>query len=895
MKKRIYSLILIFACVLSYAVVPVNAAGLKITETETKAELLEAIGLTEKIDLAKTLTNAQLAGYLLKFFNIDCAEEEINEYALSCGIFDESDIPEAELDYNMLCKMTVSAMGYDTEAKRGGGFPTGYINAANRHNFLRNTGIHNAEKITGEMVVKVLYNLLYIDMCLHTIADGIDIKETTPLESMGISENEGIVTAVKGQTMLGEEANFENRISIDSIEYVCNSEGLNNYFGKKVVYYYDEDKDEILYIHEDKDATLTVDASMILETEVSGGVYRVTYQDLREKEYRFEAEPKYVSLNGEAVTGTAALNAVLNFDYGQVILVDYDDDEVYDVMMVEEYENYFVKFHGTEVIYDRFTSKEIVFDFEEEDYNYTFIKNGVPASYEDIAENSVISVYKDTLGENIKVYISESKIMGKFESSNVGDDGRTKMIIDGFPYYTTIDLSNVSPGDTTTFYFDINGNVAGYDATNVVRTLDYGYLANLYLDEDTEAVTAKIFTKNEGMIYLRAKDDTLSVTCKGEGKKYSMAGLKNDFGGGHLFNADGTFVPQLVQFSSNGSNITRLIISPPMSEYNEEADYFQQANAADSAQYGEAKLGRFAVDTTPDSGTWVVAVPSAENAGQEKGYVSGYALASRSEYTCRFYDVDDFLTAKVVVVEIASADRITNPSSLDRGINLSVIESIKLREVYDEEEAELEKFWEVKIGHQGSVKTYTIKYQKNGLFLGEMYKSGAAVQLETASNGERILIDTDVDPNSSNMFLHAGDVGQIVVVDGNIVAFRRWYDHDKNLMPCSHVDGRPVVGYSISHFGGSLAEGTFGYGEVTNISSRVVIVDITNNNIPDTNSMKADMGKAVYPLTAPEVEGYIYDSEEKTVEPATIRDIRIGDKIVFGYVYFKFDSFVVIR
>ena len=37
----------------------------------------------------------------------------------------------------------------------------------------------------------------------------------------------------------------------------------------------------------------------LFENEVYDGVYKVTYQDLREKEYKIKAEPKYVSLNSQ--------------------------------------------------------------------------------------------------------------------------------------------------------------------------------------------------------------------------------------------------------------------------------------------------------------------------------------------------------------------------------------------------------------------------------------------------------------------------------------------------------------------------------------------------------------------------------------------------------------------
>lgn len=894
MKKRIYSFILSLVCIISALTMPASAAKVKINTAEEKVALLEGIGLVDEIDLQSDLTNSQFAGYLLRIFNINCDETKINEYAKSYKILGDYDKPDEELNFNMLCKMAVSAMGYDLEAEYAGGYPNGYVNVADDKKLLKNVNQRNDGKIVGEDVVNVLYNMLEVDMCTHVIANELYVKKGTPLESMGITRAEGIVTSVYGQTLAGAAADAANKIAINSIVYTTDITGLGEYFAKNVCYYYDEEEEKLLYIAEDKESVLTINASTITDIQYDNVTYTVKYEDLREEQYKLKAEPKYISINGEKVTDSKELNKLFDFEYGQVTAVDYDDDEIYDVLLVERYENYFVKFHGTEVIYDKFTSREIVFDFEETDNNYVFIKNGVQVGYEDIAENNVISVYKDTLGKNIKVYISETKVTGKLESSSVEEDGQVKMIIDGFPYYTAADLSNVNIGDTTTFYLDINGNVAGYDATNIVRSLDYGYLVKLYADDETDAVTAKIFTKDDGMVFLRTKYETISVKCKNKTQKYTMEGLKNEFGDSHLFDADGKLIPQLVQFASNGSQLTKLVISPKKTDYNESADYFQQANAYDEAQYGRDKLGNFAIDPA-EGGTWVLAVPSAENATKDKEYISGYELASKSTYTCKFYDVDDLLTAKVVVVEIASADRVVNTSAIDRGTNLSVVERIKLMEIYNEEDDEVEKFWEVKIGHEGKVQTYTIKYQKNGLYLGEMNKSTGNVRLEVASNGARILIDTDVDPESPEMFLHAGDVGQINVVDGNIVAFRRWYNYDKNWMPCSHSGGSPVPGFSITSYGGEIVEGTFGYGKVTNISSKVIIIDTTNNDVPDSYTHKKNMGKAVYPATYKDMEGYIYDTSDGKVYPATLRDIKVGDEIVFGYVYFNFDSFVVIR
>ena len=889
MKKRIYSFMLALSCIISALAMPASAAKIKINTAEEKVALLEGIGMVDEIDLEATLTNSQFAGYLLKIFNIDCDETKILSYAKSYNILGDYDNPEAELDFNMLCKMAVSAMGYDLEAEFAGGYPNGYVKVAGDYKLLKNVNQRNDGKVTGADVVNVLYNMLEVDMCTHVLGNGLYMKKGTPLEMMGITREEGIVTSVYGETLAGAEADARNKIAINSIVYTTDIAGLRDYFAKKVCYYYDEEEEKLLYIAEDKEAVLTINASTITDIQYDNVTYTVKYVDLREEEYKLKAEPKYISINGEIVTDSEELNKLFNFEYGQVTAVDYDDDEIYDVLLVERYENYFVKFKGTDFIYDKYTNKEIQFDFEE-DYTYIFIKDNKEVTFEDITEKSVLSVYKDTLGEYIRVYICEDSVKGKLESAVPDEKGQTKLIIDGFPYYTKLDMSSVGIGDVTTFYLDINGNVAAYDATNIVRTLDYGFLVKLYQNDGDETIAAKIFTRNEGMIYLSTQMDSLNVVYKGKGQKYSFEGLKNstDLPDGLLFDNEGKFVPQLVKFSSNGQILRKLEIAPPVSEYDAKKEYFQLAGQNTNVRYGRNKIGNFAIDV--DGGeTWVVAIPPDEEMSKDGEYISNYVPSGYCDFSV--YDTDDFQMAKVCVIKLESSEVTKNPSAVDRGIALSVVESVKLVEEYNEEDDEIEKYWEVTMGTDGKVVTHKVRYGKKAIYVGMLKWNSGSVQDE--SYGEnRILLDTDEEVPT---FLRPGDVGQIALNGGYLVAFRKWYDVEDNCMPCRHSSGESIPGYSIAGFGGSIVEGTFGYGKVTNISSKYIVIDTSNDSIPDSYSDKKYMGNAVYPAQYDKQQGYIYDSKTKKVEKATLRDVKIGDNVVFNYVYFNLVSFVVLR
>ncbi|GEM_PF-4936065 len=886
MRKIIYSAMLSLICMISAVTTDVQAANVKINSTDEKATVLEKIGLIDSKINEKPITNLQIANYLLKIFNIDSPEGEIFDYAQSHNILEPYEKPDDELSYNMLCKMTVSALGYDVEAEIMGGYPAGYLSVANSKKLLKNVTVNEDGSADREDVINMLYNMLEIEMCNRVFNNSLSIKEGTPLDSMGITKSEGIVTGVKDQTIMGNSVNFRDEIVIDSVLYTCKmQEDLTDFFAKKVVYYYDDEEDEILYVYADKNGVLTVDASMITEYKYEDGMFDVKYSDLREAEYKFKAKPKYVSLNGEEITDGAALKDLLDFDYGSITVIDYNNDKVYDVLLAEKYENCFVKFKGTDFIYDMYSDSEIMFNFDDDDYNYTFIKNGESAAFEDISNKCVLSVYKYCAGKNIKIYITENIVNGRLEQKSSAENGKTKLVIDGLPYYTFIDMQNVSLGDITTFYLDINGNVAGYDSTNIVRNMEYGYLVKLYEDEDSGNIASKVFTRKDGMLNLQADSPSIKITYKGESEKCDLNKIKSNYNS--VFDNDGKFIPQLVQFVSDGGNLKRLVFAAAETEENENKSYFKSVEASKMI-YGNNKMGNCIVEGGTDGHTWIVAIPPDDEMNDSSKYQSDYALSNASTYDCNLYDTDDFMKARVCVIKLADSNGVTNTSPVDKGLPFAVVDKMELVEEYNEDKDEVEKFWKVSLGYSGKVADYKLRYQTNGLYMGEMSVDNGDVQ----SNAR--LINTNDDSGS---FLKPGDVGQIALDQfGYLVAFRKIYNAKYDWMTYK-VLGDYVQGYNIARgFRGSVAEVAFGYGEVKNISEDYIVIECKNDSIPDSSPNKIYTGKSAYPINNNGV-GYIYDSNGKRqkVEAAAAGDIRIGDKIVFNYVLYKFVSFVVLR
>ena len=889
MKKIIFSMVLSLTLLASALSISASAAKITINSIDDKAAVLEGIGIIDSSVNEEALTNLQVASYLLKIFNISPQESDIFDYAKSCNILDADDNPDEELSYNMLCKMTVSAMGYDIDAELRGGYPKGYVSVAESKKLLKNVTANNDGSADRDDVINMLYNMLEVKMSDREFIYDFPVYDGTPLDVMGITKAEGTVTAIKNQTMMGDSVYADGVIAIDSVLYKYTAKmDLTDLFARKVVYYYDNENNEILHIYADKDGALTVDASMIDEYTYKNGIFNVKYSDLRETKFKFKAIPKYVAVNGEKVSNPNDLKKVLDIDYGTITAIDYDDNDTYDVLLVEKYDNYSVDFKGTKSIYDTQTGKQFKFCFDDRNYSYQFIKGGEEITFDEIPDKCVWSVYEYGGGKNVKVYISESSVYGELEQREDMDNGKTKLIIEGFPYYTVLDMGNIALGDTTTFYLDINGNIAGYDAGKAVKNVTYGYLVKLYKDE-TDNIGAKIFTRDQGMLNLTTENSTVKVTYKGKTQQCSFDKMEQDYPTVfETVDSKKEFKPQLVQFVAQGDTLKKLVFAAEQTADNEDQSYFKSVTSGNMT-YGRNKIGNYIVEGGAEGASWIVAIPPDSEMGKDTKYTSNYTLSEQSTYNCTIYDTDDFLTAGVCVVKLNSSERVTNNNAVDKGLSFVVVDEIKLVEEYDEEEDEIKKSWRVTMGDGGKVVTYKLRYQQNGMFYGEMGISNGDVQADAR------LIDTNID---NHPFLNTGDVGQIAVDEfGYIVAFRKIYDYANDWMT-NKFSGEYLKGYNIApgFRSNSAARSTFGYGVVTNISDKYIVIECSNENYPKDNGGYVYTGKGVYPLNN-KIVGHIYNSsyDSNKVEPADIKDVCIGDKILFNYVEFSFASYIILR
>ncbi len=150
---------------------------------------------------------------------------------------------------------------------------------------------------------------------------------------------------------------------------------------------------------------------------------------------------------------------------GTIRLLDNDGNGIYDFAFIETVTKEIAVKSINEKSY-KVTGKSgtgsVTLDPEDEDYYAVIYKDGAVASFEDIAEDDILSVVELYGGKVLKVYISSEKVEGRVTSTtkNVKIAGNTYSV-------SNINNIDVTRGDEGTFFLNFNGKIAYTEAEKV--------------------------------------------------------------------------------------------------------------------------------------------------------------------------------------------------------------------------------------------------------------------------------------------------------------------------------------------------------------------------------------------------------------------------------------------
>lgn len=593
--KRILTLLMTFV-ILCTSFSMVSAENTKITATSAPAELLDsdefhalyAMGFLGD-EMAETdknayITRAQFTGYLCKLagyavtdynasqipfidVNVDTpyCDEICTMYEMGRVNGTEPNMfsPDNHVTYAQACKLIIDVLGYRNyaEIKYGEGLDA-YVMMAGELDV--NEGVKNVSgnsELTAEDAVKMLYNTGRAEVFKFA---GVDANGNPKYETDGtdlfatndIFYGEGVMYS-NGMVSLVDVEAPEGKTTINGVDYMSADVDLKDLLGSKVKYFYQDIKidKKLLWAWEDERFNNTLELKAIDLATDSADYTRtnIVYYEKDNKKEDAKLKPlSYVIYNNELFT-IPTLD-MLKIDSGKMRLIDNDDDEVYDVVIIEEFKNMFVVGNPPESTYlvDKYNNSlelkdhDVVKIFKDgKEIDKSEIPAGVVVSYVQNPSKTIIYMY--VVEEGYQATLNREKTYRGDKIYTFGDkelklaESYKDIMTSGVNMFITPEI-----GKKYKFWLDMDGEIAEIQEAD--GNLQYALLVKAEKGPAYEEDT--VYTR---MIFTDGSDNkpVISKSLIFDGEKVPAKDLF-DTSKPHyakLFNDDGSIKEQVIMVS----------------------------------------------------------------------------------------------------------------------------------------------------------------------------------------------------------------------------------------------------------------------------------------------------------------------------------------------------------
>ncbi|MBP3361106.1 MAG: S-layer homology domain-containing protein [Clostridia bacterium] len=485
--------------------------------------LLHAFELIEddSREMATTVTRGEFASIMMKYLQFGSGTDlsgennektfsDVNENAkdiygiVSLGIMsgysEDKFAPENNILFEEALKSIVAALGWSEIAEREGGYPTAYINIANRLELTE--GVYGAQGsiLTYYDIVQMLVNALSAEIYIAKTPNMEMSPQSWFSSRLKADKEEGTVTGFNAET---------DSIAIDYTIYNTEND-YTDMLGCHVEFYVDDD-DNVIYVCDDSKERLTFNASLI--DDYSEKTYSIYKEENALRTHKFRLlQDVNIFYNGVHADNLSIDDMVPK--YGRVTLIGNNSDNTYDSVLIESYEIYTVinvDIDNEKIICLNSEGKPDVVDVSIVGADRAVLVNssGKPINFEDIPSDAVLRVGFSGDKKDVKIIVSEKSVKGSIVSVGNNDDYMS-VNIDGVEYKT---ISNFPDGDKLkaglggTFYLDNENLIA---AVKLHETgWQYGYLMNAYHETgEEEKVFLKIFNSSEESVVLQCREKT---------------------------------------------------------------------------------------------------------------------------------------------------------------------------------------------------------------------------------------------------------------------------------------------------------------------------------------------------------------------------------------------------
>ena len=406
--------------------------------------------------------------------------------------------PEDKITYVQAVKLIVDVLGYtEYTAKKYGLYPNGYIAMANVLELPEGIKIGDMNSpLTADKAIRLLYNAGRTNIMetsgftsggeiTYEISGGNELlsQNNHIYYGEGIVQNNGIVSLITGERK-------ENTAVIDSKEYIiADNIDITAFLGCRVKYFYKSESgsDETLLwaaCHTRNDI-ITVKSEDLMPEDPAYDKTTIVYSK----------NNKRTTLNIDKLADVVYNNTIHNVynvlkpKSGTMKFIDNDNDNIYDIVIVEEFKNMFVKSVPTagNMIVGKYNQTIYLDDYT----NVKIIDNGKIIGLDGLKNNRIISYIESLDNEYIYIYVNET---GKTDTLTASGEKNGETVycfsdteyIMAESYKTLIEegiYSVVSPqiGQSYKYYLDMSGNIADVEEADV--KLQYAYLINAVTDD----------------------------------------------------------------------------------------------------------------------------------------------------------------------------------------------------------------------------------------------------------------------------------------------------------------------------------------------------------------------------------------------------------------------------
>lgn len=567
--------------------------------------------------------------------------------------------PDDSVSFQEAVTIIVRALGYEPVAQSNGGFPGGYMFAASNNQLLKGISSNAKSTATRGDVAQLVFNALTVNLMEQT-GYGSNVRyevvdKTLLFDKLNVEKGYGQVTASSETSLSGGEALPDGKIQINDSIYLEGTSGAKQLLGHNVVYYarIDATTDEKTIIsirsQSGKNNLLTLNSDDI--TKASGTAadgYSISYatENMSSPKTVSTVKNPVIIYNGKWDSGLTSDN--LKLSSGNLILLDTDLNNVYNIIFVNEFTNLVVDTVSsvTGRITDKYNGASIVLDPDEDTVKYTLIKDGTEIPVSSLEEWNVISYTTSRDKELIRGYVSDESISGTVTQITSG--GGIRLNDESTSYKTAKNFTEkIQIRDSGKFYLDYEGKIAAVDKNST----------------DSESSSA-----SEKYAYMINAAETGTLDTDVQFKLFTQDGKTQVFGSANRIRLNGTYgltpsevlntisngssvVPQLVTFRTNSDGkliaLNTAFDNTSSGKPNDEKFTLNLSKNGIIYKSASGKLG----DVTVDSDTIIFDIPASAGTDSEKYAVRDKSmLTNDGSYDIKIYDLSQSYTAKAVVI-----------------------------------------------------------------------------------------------------------------------------------------------------------------------------------------------------------------------------------------------------